>query len=612
VWNRLFNLHYSENRYRECLSLFSGIFPQKPGFCATAVTLKACAGLRSLVFGKMVHGFIKKTDEIGRNLFVVSALVQLYAKCGEMDDALCVFDEYPRPDTVLWTCVITGYEQNHQPEQSLKFFGRMVAENSRPCDPITLVSLVSACGQMLNLRTGRSIHGYMIRSAFEYSLPLVNAVLHLYGKLGCINPAANLFKSMLKRDVISWGSIIACHAHHGFPGNAIDLFNQMLAGGIEPNAVSFVSAFQACEVTRNLEEGKRLHKFAAMKGFDTDLFVSTALVDMYMNCCSPSEAFEVFDSMPQKDAFCFSAMLSGCVRNGMPYESIQLFHDMVVSNLRPGAFDLVNALAACSELGFLQQTRCCHSFTVKHGFQSDPFTSASLVECYAKCGSLDEAFDIFSNTKSRDVVMWSAMLAAYGYHGKAEDALEMFNEMVNSSVSKPNEVSFLSLLSACSQAGLLNEGSQIFNRMLNEYELSPGSKHYGTVVDLLGRAGELEEALEFIISRVPPQPPAGSSDVWGALLGACWVHKESEMGEVAAKELMKLGSSRGGGGHRILMSNMYAADGKWVDAAEVRRRVAVGKKEVRRRGESVIEIRDVVRRFVANDTSHRDCGRLYQ
>ncbi|KAL8520138.1 hypothetical protein ACS0TY_010893 [Phlomoides rotata] len=605
-WNRILKCYCRDKQYKKSLFLFSHLFSSgKLDLHTIQIALKACAGLKALDFGNIIHAFVRKSDGIGRNLFVGSALIELYSKCGKMDIAVQVFEEFPEPDIVLWTTIITRYEQNRYPIQALDYFARMAIAEGVTLDPIALISAVSACTKLLNLKAGRSVHGYMIRVGLQNNLSLLNSLLNLYGKTGSVNAASNLFMIMEEKDVISWGSMIACYAHHGCPEEALNLFNEMVARGIKPNVVVLFSALQACEATYNLEQGIKIHILAVGIKLDSDILVSTALIDMYMNCCSPDDAIEVFDKMPERDAFCYSALMHGCVQNGKACKSIQSLANMLADDFQPDCFDLVRILTACSELGVLQQTSCIHGFAIRAGLDNNVFFGASLVESYAKCGSLDGSIAIFAGIGDRDVVIWSSMLAAYGYHGKGREALELFNQMIKHSSVRPNDVLFLSLLSACSHAGLVQEGIEMFNTMVKDYNLTPNPKHYAIVVDLLGRIGELDKAMGFINQMPEPVEP----NVWGAFLGACRIYQNMRMGEIAAMKLRELDASEIG--HYVLLSNMYAVDEKWGDVAEVRK--LVEEKQLKKvSGHSVVEVRDEVCTFVANDKSHQESKHIYE
>lgn len=605
TWNSILKCYCVGKQYQETLSLFSNMLSsQKPDYFSVGLVLKACSALRALEFGKMIHGFVKKNEHIDSNLFVGSRLIDFYSKCGKVDDALGVFEEYDVSDVVLWTSMVTGYEQNSKPEKALDFFSKMVMVGGLTPDSIMLVSVVSACAQILDLNAGRSVHGFMIRRKLDGGLSLLNALLNLYSKWGSVKSAVNIFSKMEEKDVISWGSMISCFAHNGSASHALELLNEMTVKGVEPNSVIVISALQACEATGNLELGKKLHKLAVQKGFELDVMVATALVDMYMNCSSSDEAVELFGRMVEKDAVSWSAVLCGCVQNGLAYKSMGLFRDMLCSQIQPDAVVMVKVLTACSELGILQQACCFHGYLIRGGFDSNAFIRASLIESYAKCGSLGDAIKVFEVIKYRDIVIWSSMFAGYGFHGRGKESLELFHQMVTSSTISPNNVTFLSVLSACSHAGLVEEAIKLFTMMVNDYQLTPESKHYGIMVDLLGRTGELNHAMDIINQMPLPICP----HVWGALLGASLIHQNMEMAEVAARNVFQLDPNHAG--YYVLLSNMYARDGKWDNAAKLR--TFVKEKELKKvSGQSIIELRDEVHTFIANDRYHPNSEQIY-
>lgn len=600
----MLNCYCADKQYQETLSLFSHMLSsEKPDYFTVAIVLKACSALRARDFGKKIHGFVKKNESIDSNLFVGSRLIEFYSKCGNLDDALHVLGDYDMPDVVLWTTLVTGYQQNGEPDKALDTFSRMVMVGGLTPDPVVLVSIVTACAQLLDLNAGKSVHGFMIRKKFG-GLSLLNALLHLYAKSGSVKAAANLFSVMEEKDVISWGSLISCYAYNGYASHALELFDEMMVRGIEPNSVVAISALQACEAARDVELGKKLHKLAVDQGFELDVMVATALIDMYMSCTSPDEALELFGRMDEKDAFVWSAVLCGCVQNGLANQSMGVFRDMLCTQIQPDAVIMVKILTACAELGILQQVCCLHGYLIRGGFDNSTFVGASLIEAYAKCGSLGDAIKVFKGMTEKDVVTWSSMFAGYGFHGQGRELLELFYEMINSSTVSPNNVTFLSILAACSHAGLVEEAIKLFNMMINDYQLIPESKHYGIMVDLLGRTGDLNHAMDIINQMPLPVHP----DVWGALLSASRIHRNMEMAEVAARNAFHLDPNHAG--YYVLLSHMYAADGKWDNAARVRTFVKENQlKKVS--GRSILELRDEIHSFIANDRYHPNSEQIY-
>lgn len=282
-----------------------------------------------------------------------------------------------------------------------------------------------------------------------------------------------------------------------------------------------------------------------------------------------------------------------------------VFFNMLSSGTRPDAIALVKILAAISELGILQQAVCLHTFVIKSGFENNQFIGASLIELYAKCSSIDDAYRVFKGMTYKDVVTWSSIIAAYGFHGQGEEALKLFYQMANHSDTKPNDVTFISILSACSHSGLIKEGIKMFDIMVNKYQLIPNLEHYGIMVDLLGRMGELDKALD-IITNMPIQV---GPHIWGALLGACRIHQNIEIGEAVAKNLFRLAPNHAG--YYILLSNIYSVEQNWHNAAKLRTLVKENrlKKIV---GQSIVELKNEVRTFVAGDRFHDESDQIYE
>ncbi|VYS55967.1 unnamed protein product [Arabidopsis thaliana] len=606
-WNTLLKSLSREKQWEEVLYHFSHMFrdEEKPDNFTLPVALKACGELREVNYGEMIHGFVKKDVTLGSDLYVGSSLIYMYVKCGRMIEALRMFDELEKPDIVTWSSMVSGFEKNGSPYQAVEFFRRMVMASDVTPDRVTLITLVSACTKLSNSRLGRCVHGFVIRRGFSNDLSLVNSLLNCYAKSRAFKEAVNLFKMIAEKDVISWSTVIACYVQNGAAAEALLVFNDMMDDGTEPNVATVLCVLQACAAAHDLEQGRKTHELAIMKGLETEVKVSTALVDMYMKCFSPEEAYAVFSRIPRKDVVSWVALISGFTLNGMAHRSIEEFSIMLLeNNTRPDAILMVKVLGSCSELGFLEQAECFHSYVIKYGFDSNPFIGASLVELYSRCGSLGNASKVFNGIALKDTVVWTSLITGYGIHGKGTKALETFNHMVKSSEVKPNEVTFLSILSACSHAGLIHEGLRIFKLMVNDYRLAPNLEHYAVLVDLLGRVGDLNTAIE-ITKRMPFSP---TPQILGTLLGACRIHQNGEMAETVAKKLFELESNHAG--YYMLMSNVYGVKGEWENVEKLRNSV---KQRGIKKGlaESLIEIRRKVHRFVADDELHPEKEPVY-
>lgn len=169
---------------------------------------------------------------------------------------------------------------------------------------------------------------------------------------------------------------------------------------------------------------------------------------------------------------------------------------------------------------------------------------------------------------------------------------------------KPDHVTFIGVLSACSHTGLVDKGWQYFDSMKREYFITPRVEHYACMVDLLGRAGQLDEAYNFI-KRMPVEPDAS---VWGALLGACRIHRNIELVKCVSEHLIELEPENIG--NYVLLSNIYAASGRWDDVAKVRT-ILKGKGLKKSPGCSWIEVKNQVHAFISGDRSHPESEKIY-
>ncbi|CAL9124046.1 unnamed protein product [Musa textilis] len=266
-------------------------------------------------------------------------------------------------------------------------------------------------------------------------------------------------------------------------------------------------------------------------------------------------------------------------------------------------FTYSSIFSACAGTGALEQGKWVHAHMIKSGQVLTAFVGNTLVDMYAKSGSIQDARKIFDRVDKKDLVSWNSMLTAYAQHGLVGEAIHWFEEMRKLGV-QPNQITFLCILTACSHGGLLKEGQYYFD-MMKRYKVEPEIEHYVTIVDLLGRAGLLDRAQKFI-NEMPVQPSAA---VWGALLGACRMHKNAELGKFAAERVFELDPYDAG--PRVLLYNIYASTGRWTDAAKVRKMMKDGgvKKEP---ACSWVEMENSVHMFVANDDSHPQMKEIHK
>eukprot|EP01018_Ginkgo_biloba_P002565 Gb_33726 [translate_table: standard] len=563
--------------------------------------LQACNQKQSLTDGQLVHALMNERGFIPERL-VCNTLMDMYAKCGSLIDARKVFDEMRQPNVCSWTVMITAYTKHGLAEEALTLFHQMQRTGVQP-NRFTFVSVLPACAHLADLQQGIEIHKEIIRGGLQSDVFVESALVDMYAKCGSIAKARNVFDKMSKRDVYSWTVIIASYTRHGLADEALNLFRQMQRTGIQPSQFTFASILPACASTMALEQGMEIHKEIIKSGIQSNVCVENALVDMYAKCGSIKTARDIFDKMHQRNTVSWTAIIGGYAQNGNGEEALKLFRQMQLAGVKPNSMTFASVLPACANLAALEQGMEIHEEINRNGFQSNVFLGNALIDMYAKCGSIEKARDLFDKMDQRTDVSWTAMIGGYAMHGYGKEALKLFEQMQHSGMN-PNPVTLVCVLSACCHAGLLKEGWQYFNSMSKYYCITPAMEHYVCMVDLLGRAGCLDQAQDFI-NNMPIKPDA---TVWRCLLGACRIHNNVELGESVAERLFELSPKNAA--PYVLLSNIYAAAGRWDDTENVRKMMKDrGVKKTP--GRSWIEVNKQMHAFVSGDRSHPQTHKIY-
>ncbi|KAI8008875.1 Pentatricopeptide repeat-containing protein [Camellia lanceoleosa] len=272
------------------------------------------------------------------------------------------------------------------------------------------------------------------------------------------------------------------------------------------------------------------------------------------------------------------------------------YNMMKMAGFSPDKITFVSVISSCSELATLGQGRQIHEEAIKTGASTVIGVISSLISMYSRCGCLDESVKAFLEREEANVVLWSSMIAAYGFHGKGEEAIELFNRMDPVGLDA-NDVTFLSLLYACSHCGLKDKGLQFFNLMIEKYRLEPQLEHYTCVVDLLGRSGCLEEAEGFIRTM----PVKKDAIIWKTSLSACKIHKNADIAKRIAEEVLRLDPQDSA--PYVLLSNIQASAKRWQDVSEVRK-VMRDRRVKKEPGISWFEVKNQVHQFCMGDKSH--------
>ncbi|KAK1370547.1 Pentatricopeptide repeat-containing protein [Heracleum sosnowskyi] len=540
--------------------------------------------------GRLLHAHLVKLghcfDRYARN-----AIMDVYAKHGPVEVARKVFDEMSERSVADWNLMISGYWSWGKRVEACGLFELMQEKNV-----VTWTTMVTGYSRVKDPVRGRWY-----------------------------------FDHMPERNLVSWNAMLSGYSRNGFAEEAVKLFNEMMAAGVQPNETTCVAVIMACSSLGDPCLAESLVKRLNERGVKLNCFVKTALLDMYAKCGSLEKARkvfdelglyrnsftwnamvsayartgyldsakELFDQMPEKDVVSWNSMIAGYAQNGESICAINLFKEMIRNkDVKPDEVTMMSVISACGHLGALEVGNWTVDTLMQEGIRLSISGYNSLIFMYSKCGSIMDAKRVFEEMETRDVISYNTLITGYAAYGHGNKAVNLIHMMEDEGI-KPDRISYIGALTACSHAGLLEEGREVFESIK-----APDVDHFACMIDLLGRVGKLDEAKE-LVDKMPMKPHAG---VYGSLLSASRVHKRLDLGEFAANRLFELEPENSG--NYVLLSNIYASAGKWEDVERVRgamRKVGLTKTT----GWSWVEYRGKMHKFIVGDRSHDQSESIY-
>ncbi|KAF6145990.1 hypothetical protein GIB67_033349 [Kingdonia uniflora] len=465
-----------------------------------------------------------------------------------------------------------------------------------------------------------------------------------YFENGEISKAKEVFDYMdlvgVEKDTISWNSMASGYVDNGSCDKALEIFrDSQLEEGIEADSYTLGSALAACADLAALKQGKEIHSYAIRRGLSSNPFVCGSLVELYSKCRDVVRARMVFDQVIEHDTATWNALVSGYSRSNQMEKvhelllkmeldgvepniytwngiiagnaenrnnelALQNFYQLQISNLKPDIYTIGIVISVCSSLSTIKRGKQVHAHSIRCGYDTEVIhIGSSLVDMYSKCGNIGQAWLAFKRISRPNLVSWNSMLAAFAMHGPGKEGIALFCKMQEEGVG-PDGVTFLSVLSSCVHEGLVDLGLEYFN-LMPYYNIEPTVKHYTCMVDLLCRACRLNEAYELV------KKMEVDADIvtWSVLLSGCVMHRNVQLGEIAAKKVIDLDPHSTG--NYVMLANLYASVGRWDDLARTRQ--AIKNQEMNKiPGCSWIEDREQVHVFVASDRSHKQAEKSMQ
>ncbi|XP_074282073.1 pentatricopeptide repeat-containing protein At2g29760, chloroplastic-like [Silene latifolia] len=542
---------------------------------------------------KELHGHLIRTHNHKDPNKIFLVLRNYSNSLSTLSKAQLIFDQIKKPQFIIWYYMIKAWSKSDDPIKTIHLYNNMRVSGLNG-NHLTIIFALKACGRISDVLQGKRVHVNVIKIGFESYLFVSNALIYMYGFCGEMGFAQKVFDGMLERDLVSWNSLICGFSRCCMYDRVLSVFDSMQVAGVRADAVTLVKVVMACNVLSKWSVADDVVDYIERNCVDVDVYLGNTIIDMCGNRGLVELARRVFDRMSKKDLVSWNSLLKVYVKSGdlisarklfndMPIrdviswtslitgysqagkysDAVKCFQNMMTSEIKPNEVTIASVLSACAHLGMLDLGQEIHKFISEKKILVDIYVGNALIDMYCKCGDVERALQVFLGMKEKDSVSWSAVISGLAVNGSANDAIQLFEEMLGENVMLTNGT-FVGILLACSHAGLVDKGLEYFQSMQNVYGISPQMKHYGCVVDLLSRSGRLERAYEFILKMPIPADVV----LWRILLSACKLHENITLAETVSKKLLELDA--GNSGNYVLISDTCASAEKWDSATMFR------------------------------------------
>ncbi|KAL7618657.1 hypothetical protein Lser_V15G00493 [Lactuca serriola] len=478
-WNAIISGAIKHNEDRLGLNLFQQMcrgLPSPNKFTFPSV-FSACAKCQQLDLGRLVHGLVIKYGD-GEDVFVSTAIIDFYSKCGQVDEAVKIFSRMSVHNVVSWTAIITGFVQKGEFESALQLFKEMLSLKVE-INNYTLTSVLSACVNPILLF---QIHCWICKTGF-YSDPTVkNSLINSYSRTGAVESSQQIFKdSKDSMNPSTWAAMITCFSQNGRLEKTFSLLKRMFREGLKPDKSCIPSVLS---ITDRLQLGEQIHCYTHKTGIFNNPLVGCSLFTMYSKCDCLKESYKIFREIPEKDEVSWASMIAGFTEHGFAYKAIELFQEMLVNHIVLDEKTLTPVLAACASLQSLKSGKEIHGFF----FRRLIFAGSPIVHMYSKCGNLKSAKLVFNMMPFKDPVSCSSLVSSYAQNGQIEDAFHLFRELIVSDF----EVDSFTISSILRSVNRPETGIQLHGRIVKlglESDTSIGS----SLVTMYSKFGNLED-----------------------------------------------------------------------------------------------------------------------
>ncbi|WVZ24853.1 hypothetical protein V8G54_003397 [Vigna mungo] len=506
TWGSIVRSLCLDARHSEALSLFHLCLKSyeafKPDHTVIAAILKSCSALLAPKLGRAVHSYVVKQGHVFCQV-TNKGLLNMYAKCGMLDDCLKLFAQLNHHDSVTWNIVLSGFSgSNKCYPDVMRIFKMMHTDGEAMPNSISVAIVLPVFARLGDLDAGLCVHTHVIKSGFEQDTLVGNALVSMYAKCGLVSREAYaVFDDIVHKDVVSWNAMIAGLAENGLVEDAFLLFSLMLKGPMQPNYATIANILPVCasfDKSVAYRCGRQIHSYVQQwPELSADISVCNALISFYLKVGQMREAEALFWTMDSKDLVTWNALVAGYTSNGEWLKALHLFANLVsLETLLPDSVTMISILPVCAQLKNMQVGKQIHAYIFRRPFLfDDTAVGNALISFFAKCGYTEEAYHTFSMIARKDLISWNSIFDAFGEKRHHSKFIDLLHWMLKLGI-RPDSVTMLTIIRFCVSFSRVEKVKEIHNysirtgSLLSDTALTVGN----AILDAYSKCGNMEYA----------------------------------------------------------------------------------------------------------------------
>ncbi|MCO5583491.1 hypothetical protein L7F22_037402 [Adiantum nelumboides] len=429
--------------------------------------LKACSMVQEISTARDIHCFAIRLG-CEDNVMISNTLVDMYMKCGCLEDAQKVFDAIQIRTVVSWNVLLTGYLEHGFEKEVLSCLDKMQVQGLSFSN-VTVSCGLSSCSRSGDVNGGRNLHADIVKLGLESHPSVGSSLVEMYMSTGWLDEGQHVFDTLPVHNVVCWTALITGYVEHGLMEIALDGFTTLYSEGVSPDAFLYVCLLDCSCTTRRIDTLFQLHCELVKDGLESDVNVASALIDTYTGSGLFIEAQTVFDDLPPLLALSCIASASWYNELNFGAEILLLqIETMLLSGTSLSSSMLVGGLKVCASAAAFKVGCNIHMKIVILGHEKEYSFGVALMFMYVKCGLLAEAHHVLDdNLSTTSVAWWNTLILGYAEYSMAEQVLVCLKRMQFNGVD-PNEITCVCGLKACGDLGDVRKGAELYAYIVSE------------------------------------------------------------------------------------------------------------------------------------------------